>query len=325
MPLRSIARTAAILAIALLGGACISNGNNRATPVATIPSGPPNLTRLTPAGTSTTTYPLTVHRSDGKSITIKAQPRRIASLSAGTTEIFFAIGADTQIAATDKYSNYPDAAKSTPKLDGFQPSVEAVAAVAPDLVVMVDNPNNVVQALDGLGIPVLYLKVPSSVDELLQQIQFYGDVTGHPSQAQHVAAAIRARIDAIKRRVAGVQQGPRVYHEVDAKLFSAAPSSFVGDLYTLLKARNIAPTGDNPYPQLTQEQIVGADPEVIVLADAAGGETADTVKARPGWSTISAVKDSRVYAVDPDLISRPGPRIADALEALAKILYPDRF
>jgi iron complex transport system substrate-binding protein len=324
VPVRATARIVALATIALLACACLSNGN-KATPSATVPPGPPNVTRLTPAGTSNTAYPLTVRRSDGKSLTIKAPPRRIASLSAGTTEILYAIGADQQIAATDKYSDYPEAAKKTPKLDGFNPSVEAVAAVAPDLVVMIDNPNNVVQALDGLGISVLYLKVPTSVAELLQQIQFYGDVTGHPTQAQRVAASIRARLDAVQRKVAGVQQGPRVYHELDPKLFTAAPSSFVGDLYTLLKAQNIAPAGDKPYPQLTQEQIIANDPEVIVLADAVGGESADTVKARPGWGAISAVKNNRVYSIDGDLVSRPGPRIADGLEALAKILYPERF
>jgi iron complex transport system substrate-binding protein len=116
-----------------------------------------------------------------------------------------------------------------------------------------------------------------------------------------------------------------VYHEVDPKLISAAPGSFIGDLYTILKAQNIVPPGSQPYPQLTQEFIISMDPELIIVGDTVSGETPNSVKGRPGWSGISAVKTDRVYAIDTNLISRPGPRIVDALESLAVLLYPDRF
>lgn len=270
-------------------------------------------------------YPLTVKRSDGKTLVIKSQPKRIISLSAGTTEIFYAIGAQSQLVATDKYSDYPEEAKSTTKLDAFRPSPEAITGLTPDLIVIPDNQKQIVETLDGLGAPVLYLTVPGSIVDLLQQIQFYGDVTGHPAEAQKVAAGMRARIDTVQRKLADLQKGPRTYHEVDAKLYSAAPNSFVGDLYTLLQAQNIIPRGDKPYPQVSQEFIVSMDPEVIVLADAAFGETVDNVKARSGWAAISAVQNSRVFAIDDNLVSRPGPRIVDGLETLAKLLYPDRF
>ena len=123
-----------------------------------------------------------------------------------------------------------------------------------------------------------------------------------------------------------IPAGPRVYHEIDPKLFSAAPSSFVGDLYTLLKARNVAPTGGTAFPQMTAEAIISADPEVIVLGDGQfPGGTPDEVRRRPGWAVISAVKNDRVYAVDDNLVSRPGPRVVDGLEQVAKLLYPELF
>lgn len=322
-------RTALSLLIAVVAAVWLAcTGSNTANNgLAGLPSVSGTRPSLPVRSTATpvTAFPLTVKRSDGKNLVLKSAPKRIISLSAGTTEIFYAIGAQSQIVATDKYSDYPTAAKSTTKLDSFKPSSEAIAGVSPDLVVIPDDQQQIVETLDGLGISVLYLKVPGSLQETLQQIQFYGDITGHPGEAQRVAAGMRARLDAVQRKLTGVQQGPRFYHELDPKLFTAAANSFVGDLYTTLKAQNIVAAGDKPYPQITQEYIIAKDPEVIVLADTEFGESVDTVKGRPGWSAISAVKNGRVYGIDTNLVSRPGPRIVDGLEALAKMLYPDRF
>jgi iron complex transport system substrate-binding protein len=136
---------------------------------------------------------------------------------------------------------------------------------------------------------------------------------------------MQGRIDDIQERLAAVGQGPRLFHEVDNQLYTVAPNSFVGSLYTILKAQNIAAGAAEAFPQLSQEAIIEADPEVIILADVAAGESAETVKARPGWGSISAVSNNRIYVVDPDIMSRPGPRLVDALETLAKLLYPERF
>ncbi|MHB8574863.1 MAG: ABC transporter substrate-binding protein [Dehalococcoidia bacterium] len=319
---------AALCLLPLLFAGCLSSNGNAGKTNAVLSGGaaaPPVLPTLPANATPATSFPLTVKRSDGKDLVIKAQPKRLISMSAGTTEIFYAIGAQAQLVATDTYSDYPAEAAKTAKLDAFRPSSEAIAGLQPDLVVIPDDQQQIVEQLDGLNIPTLYLKVPASIAELLQQMQFYGDVTGHPLEAQRVAAGMRSRIDAINRKLTDVTHGPRVYHELDPKLFSVAPDSFVGDLYTVLKAQNIVPMGDKPYPQITQEFIIAKDPEVIVIADAPSGETPETVKGRAGWAGISAVKNARVYTIDTNLVSRPGPRIVDGLETLAKMLYPDRF
>ncbi|HZU76871.1 MAG TPA: ABC transporter substrate-binding protein [Dehalococcoidia bacterium] len=331
-----LARRALLLAMSAAAALTLACGSGPNKPSST----PPGLdAQSTPkpaapsAGTAATstptptaaTFPITVHASDGKDFVIKAPPKRIASLSAGTTEILYAIGAGAQVVATDKYSNYPAAAQNTPKLDGFNPSAEAIAGVQPDLVLLTDDPKQIEETLNGLGIPALWLSVPSSIQATLQQIQLYGDITGHSAEARRVVAGMQTRLQAVQQKLAGVPQGPRVYHELDPTLFSVAPNSFVGDLYTLLKAQNIVPAGDKPYPQVTQEFIIAQDPQVIILADEASGVTPDSVRARPGWDAISAVKNGKVYTVDPDVVSRPGPRIVDAVETLAKLLYPDRF
>jgi iron complex transport system substrate-binding protein len=132
-------------------------------------------------------------------------------------------------------------------------------------------------------------------------------------------------MDEVEEAVAGIELGPRVFHELDTMYFTVSPDSFIGDFYNVLKAENIAADATDAYPQLSAEVIIERDPEVIVLADEAAGVTSDAVKERPGWDQISAVKDDRICAIDPDLVSQPGSRIADALEALASCLYPDEF
>jgi iron complex transport system substrate-binding protein len=122
------------------------------------------------------------------------------------------------------------------------------------------------------------------------------------------------------------QDAPTYYHELDAELYSISNDTFIGNVYRVLKARNIAGDGGGiAYPQMTQEAIIEANPDVIVLADEAFGVTVESVRARPGWSAISAVENDRIYTIDPDIISRPGPRIVDALEELARQLYPQAF
>jgi iron complex transport system substrate-binding protein len=150
-------------------------------------------------------------------------------------------------------------------------------------------------------------------------------MTDHVQEAEELVADMQDRVDAVEEALADVEQGPRIFHEVDATLYTAAPDSFVGGLYKILKAQNIAAGADQPFPQLTQEVIIERDPEVIILADGGYGESPDTVRARAGWGNISAVGNDRIFVIDPDIVSRPGPRCVDALEALAAYLYPERF
>ncbi len=270
-------------------------------------------------------FPLTLTDGKGRAVSLPAPPERIASLSPAATEILFAIGAGEQVAAVDKFSDYPPEAKSRQQLDAFQPSVEAIVGAQPDLVLVFYDPGNLVDGLANAGVTVFFLDTPNSVDGVLEQIRLLGKATGHPQRAEELVATMQQRIAAIQGRLASVAQGPRVFHEVDNQLYTVAPDSFLGNLYTILKAQNIAAGAGQAFPQLSQEAIVQQDPEVIVLADVAAGESPETVKARPGWGGISAVKNDRIFTIDPDIVSRPGPRLVDALETLAKLLYPETF
>jgi iron complex transport system substrate-binding protein len=270
-------------------------------------------------------FPQTFQESDGQTLTLQAQPQRIVSLSADATEIFCAVGAGAQLVAVDRYANCPLGSSAKPQLDAYKPSLEAIAAYRPDLVFVSVNSSDVVQNLRRLNVPVLYVEVPNDLAGVLDRIRLLARASGHAAEGDKLAQQLQAQMEQVKQKLANVTTGPRVYHELDTTYFSAAPSSFVGDFYTFLKAQNIAAGASTPYPQLSAEVIVQRNPQVIVLADEAAGITPQDVKARPGWNAIDAVKNDRICVVDPDIVSRPGPRIIDALNTLAKCLYPDKF
>jgi iron complex transport system substrate-binding protein len=172
---------------------------------------------------------------------------------------------------------------------------------------------------------VLFLSSPTSVNGVLDQILLLGKATGRNDEASALLRELVSRINAVKSKVAGVSQGPRVYHELDPLLFTVTPGDFVGDIYTALKAQNIAAGAAPALPQLSAEAVIQSNPQVVVLADEPPVITVESVKERPGWDQIDAVKNGRVHVVDPDVFNRPGPRIVDAMEALAKLLYPETF
>lgn len=277
------------------------------------------------AGGAAAAFPRTITDSSGTVVTIAAPPQRIVSLSPGATEILYAIGAGARVIATDRFSDYPAAAKVLPKLEYSQPSAEAAVALAPQLVIMTTRQREQVQQFRDLKLTVLYVEEGESIDAVYRTIALFGEITGETSAATQLVSSMRARIDRVTAAVADVRQGPRVFYELSADLYTVAPATFIGGMLSALKAQNVAAGATSPFPQLTAEAVLGADPEVVILSDAAFGESLQTVGARPGWAAVSAVKNRRVYPIDADIVNRPGPRIAEGMEALARALYPERF
>jgi iron complex transport system substrate-binding protein len=322
----SLYRIAALLMMAVMtfAAACGDDGDD---PNST--ASPPT-TAASPSASPEVAFPYEVERSDGKTLTLDAAAERIVSLSPGATEIIYAIGAEASLAAVDKQADYPEAAASfEPKVDAYEPNIETIAALEPDLVIVASDIGGVVAALDALDIPALFIDLDTAVltiDAVLEQIHTLGHVTGRTEAADSLYTALEVRIDAVVEQIGTVSDGPTVYHELDSTYYSASQESFIGNLYVTLGARNIAGDGGgSAYPQLTNEAIIAANPQIIVLADEEFGVTVDSVKSRPGWDAIDAVTNGRIYGVDPDIISRPGPRIVDALELLAKAFYPEAF
>ncbi len=304
---RTVLITAAVLLAAVALGACDDD----------------DVQTLAPAATQVSEFPLTIDQSDGEQLTLEEAPQRIVSLSAHATEIFCDIGAGDQLAAVETFANCPLEGGDKTELDSFQPNLEAIAGLNPDMVYISSDQDGIVGALRDIDIPVLYRELPTSIEAVLAEIVLFGRLAGHTAEAEALVTAMQERLDASIELVADVEQGPTVFHELTDDYFTVAPESFIGSFYTFLKAENIAAGALDEFPQLSAEVIIDRDPEVIVLADEAAGVTADSVAGRPGWSGISAVVNGRICVIDPDTVSRPGPRIVDAIEALAECLYPE--
>ncbi|HXL44063.1 MAG TPA: ABC transporter substrate-binding protein [Gaiellaceae bacterium] len=297
----------AVLVVLVLA-ACGSNGAPQASPTqAAAPPAEP--------------FPVTVE-SAGAPVTIATRPERIVSLSPTATESLFAIHAGDQVVAVDDQSNYPAEAPHS-KLSGYQPNVEAIAGYRPDLVVAAFDPSGLVKGLRKLGIPVLLQPAATNLGEAYAEIEALGLATGHEPGAKAVVKRMRARIAEL---VASASAGKSivVYHELGPDYFSATSKTFIGSIYKLLGAENIADGagGKAPdYPQLSAEYILSANPDVIVLSDTkCCGQSPETVAGRPGWSKIAAVRNGHVIPVDDDIASRWGPRTVDFVEIVARAI-----
>jgi len=251
-------------------------------------------------------------------------PDAIVSLSPTATEMLFAIGAGDQLIAVDDMSNYPAESLEKPHdLSGFEPNVEAIAALQPDLVLVQDD--KVKDQLEALGIAVWVGPAASSFDDVYTQITELGAATGHVDEAAAVIAEMDAQIaeDVASAAANAASAGLSVYHELDPTLYSVTSNTFIGKVYELFGLTNIADGVEegNDYPQLNAEYVVQANPGLIVLADSkCCGESADTVAARPGWDVIDAVTNGRVVVIDDDIASRWGPRLVDYIDAVAAVL-----
>jgi iron complex transport system substrate-binding protein len=261
-------------------------------------------------------FPVTIKAANGN-VTITKRPARIVSLSPSTTEDLYAVGAGRQVVAVDELSNYPTRAPRT-KLSGYTPNVEAIAGYRPDLVIVRSEAG--VAQLRRLGITVLQLKEAGDLAQAYAQVLQVGRATGHTRQATAVVRWMRKQITAELRSIQGRPRQLSVYHELTTDYYSARSATFIGRVYRLLGLRNIADeaTAAGPYPQLSAEFIVAANPDLIVLADSkCCGQSLATVAARPGWGTIDAVRNRHVVAMDDDIASRWGPRIVAFVRAVA--------
>ena len=292
-----------------------------ATPTATS-TPPPATPTATPAVAA---FPLTIEDSGGTMVTLDAAPERIISYSPGATEILFAIGAGARVVATDEFSDFPAAVQALPKLAYSSPDPERALVLEPDLLILATQQREQVEQFRNLGMTVLFLDSAQDAGGVFGMVAMLGEVTGNHRQAAELAASMLQRIGAVTTALADVEEGPLVFFELTADLYSIGEDTFVGELLALAKARNVAAGAPSSYPQLTAEAIIDAAPDVVLLADGEWGESYETVCARPGWDAIPACLDERVHPVDGDLSGRPGPRIVDGLEQIARLLYPDRF
>ncbi len=256
-------------------------------------------------------FPVTVEAGNGK-VTIAKKPQRIVSLSPTHTETLFAVGAGPQVVAVDALSNYPAEAPKT-DLSGYKPNVEAIVAKKPDLVIVSDDINKVVAELGKLNVPVLLEPAATKLDDAYQEIAEIGAATGNKAKADEVVAGMKSEMG--KLAAGAPQKKLTFYHELDQTPFGVTSSTFIGQIYSMFGLTNVAdkaPDAAGGYPKLSAEFIAQADPDLIFLGDVkCCQQSKDTLAKRPGWKSLSAIKNDHVIQLDDDIASRWGPRIVD--------------
>ncbi|BDG59104.1 ABC transporter substrate-binding protein [Caldinitratiruptor microaerophilus] len=276
-----------------------------------------------------TSYPLTVQDDAGRTVTIRSRPERILSLAPSNTEILFAVGAGDRVVGRTDYCDYPPEAQKVPSVGGIvDPNVEKMVSLKPDVVFMIGGSEPLRQKLEGdLGMTAVVLD-PKTLDEVYAKIRLVGRIVDKTAEAEQVVARMQERVAAIEARVRDIppSERPTVFYEVwPDPLMTAGPGSFIDDLIRRAGGVNVAADAGQPWAQYSLEAVIKHDPAVILTPSAESGKALKD-RARPGWEKIRAVREGRVYVLpDQNVVSRPGPRLVDGLEQIARLLHPDRF
>lgn len=285
---------------------------------------------------STSEFPVTVIDDQKQKIEILKKPVRIVSLLPSHTEILFAIDAGEQMAGCTSNCNYPAEARKLNKISLTNPgsvSLESLVAMKPDLVLLGgDYHRSLAEQLTKLKIPVLSFD-PQSIAAIKSTIQRISTATGHSESGDQLVQQMDREVASIQKQVKPYQkQGkPRVFYQVwDQPLMTAGPTSFIGELIQLAGGDNVFKDVKLAYPQVSEESLIVRNPDVILLPHAKKGpsnsaEAIRTLSERSGWKQMNAVKNKRVYLLEDDLVSRPGPRVVLGLQKIAQALYPEAF
>jgi iron complex transport system substrate-binding protein len=287
----------------------------------------------TPAPAATPTpEPIKLTDGLGRSVELAAPAQRIVSIAPSNTEILFALGAGKQLAGREEMSDYPAEAKDVPSIGSvFQKiNAEALVALKPDLVLAAEiNSPEQVKALEDLKLTVYYLPNPKTFDDLYANLETVGKLAGRSAEAAMLNESLNARYDAVMQKLSQAKDAPTVFYEIDAtdptKPYTSGPGTFIDLVITLAGGKNIGGALKDAFAQLSSEELVKQNPDIIVLGDALYGVTPESVAQRPGWGALNAVKNNQVFAFDDNLISRPGPRLIDGLEQMAQLLHPELF
>jgi iron complex transport system substrate-binding protein len=268
----------------------------------------------------------------GRTVELAGPAQRIVTLGPSSLESLFAIGAGAQIVGREEFSTYPDEAleiTSVGSLWGELPT-EAILALEPDLVIAPEiiAPEQI-QTLEDLGLTIYFQANPVDFDGLWENLRALATLSGHEAEAAALITALGERVDAVVSKISAVESTPSVFYELDAtdpqNPYTVGGGTMIDTLITMSGGANMGAVLEGQYAPISSEEIIAQNPEIILLADAPYGITPEVVAERAGWEAIAAVANGMVYEFDPFLVSVPGPRMVDGLEAMAQILHPEAF
>jgi|WetSurMetagenome_2_1015567.scaffolds.fasta_scaffold28461_4 iron complex transport system substrate-binding protein len=263
----------------------------------------------------------------GRTVSLSSVPQKIVSLAPSNTELLFAVGAGKQVVGRDEFSDFPVEVKDIASVGGSMGkySLEQITALHPDLILAAEiNTQEQVKSFEDLGLKVFYLSNPKDLDGLYQNILIVGQLTGKEKESEELISSLQKRVKAVTALLKPDTKPVKVFYEMDgsepSKPWTAGKGSYVDVLLTLAGGTNIANDAGEGWIQYSQEALIVANPDVILLGDSAYGVSVESVSSRAGWGTLSAVTNHQIYPFDDNLVSRPGPRLVDALEQLSKLL-----
>ncbi len=272
---------------------------------------------------------LTITDDLDREVYIDGVPQRIVSHVPSITETIFALGLAEKVVGVSDYCDYPEEARSKPSIgDYFNPSIESIVELDPDLV-LTDGHSEGIKQLDSLGITYMVID-PKDIDGIFKDIELLGKVTDTEKEAEKLIKDMQKRISYV---IAQVEDAPRlkVFYIIDAtdlnNPWTAGPGSLIDSLITMAGGENIAAKAQAAWVQFSLEAVIASDPEIIILPVKHGTAFTppEALKEHPVWGQTTAVKEGRIFTIDADLIDRPGPRIVQGLEEIARIIHPELF
>ncbi len=271
--------------------------------------------------------------SRGQSLALSAPAQRIVSLAPSITEVLYAIGAGPQVVGRDTFSDYPAAAQAVTDIGGGfgDLNLEIILAAKPDLALASSlTPPEQIKALEDAGLTVFALANPKDYEGMYDNLTVVARLTGHEAETAALIAGLKQRVAAVEARLANVDRRPLVFYEIDGTdpnaVWTPGPGSFVDTLIRMAGGDNLGATLKDEWAKINLEELIARQPELILLGDAQwGGVTVEAVRGRAGWEALQAVQGGKVFPFDDNLVSRPGPRLVDGLEAMARLLHPELF
>ena len=264
----------------------------------------------------------------GRQVVVPVSPQRIVALAPSVTEIVFALGREKRLAGVTMFSDYPEAARKLPKVGSYvHLDLERIVALNPDLCIAVKdgNPKHIADRLAALGIPVFAVN-PMNLESVMETVSAIGSLINAKQEADRIVRDMQTRVSRVKHALAGIEARPRVFFQIGIDpIVSAGSQTFINELIVMAGGENLA-AGKVPYPRFSREQVLDLRPDVIIITSMARHAVFEKVKAYwSQWPGMPAVQHGRIYLQESNISDRPTPRMVEGLEALSKILHPDRF
>lgn len=272
-----------------------------------------------------TTYPITIRDGAGRDITIQAEPKRIVSVAPSNTELLFALGKGDVLVGRSEWDDYPAEALEVESIGGFfPPDYEKIISVQPDLILLTSGSVEEREKLEKEYKLTTFVVSPANFAELYDGVIALGKVINAQEAAEQLVADIQREIKAIEEKAAMAETKPVVFYQIwHDPLQTAGPGSFIDDMIRIAGGTNAAAAATEPWPQFSLEQLVAANPDIIVTGSEAAAQEA---RDRKGWESLKAVKEGKVLGLpDENIVVRPGPRLIQGLRWFAEQIHPELF